>query len=75
MTPPPVLSDIHSLMTASALEKQSEDDDPMETTIVTRVHSDVRDGVKEICERHGTNMSAFFRTVCNQLVRDYGAKV
>lgn len=69
------LADVHSLMTASALEKQNEGDDPMEKTIVTRVHGDVRDGLKEICDRHGTSISAFFRTVAKQVVSDYGAKV
>lgn len=39
-----------------------------------RVEQSVKDKVEEICSRHGTTSSAFYRMCAHLLVQDYGGE-
>lgn len=62
------LPSVHHALTEATQEKRGEAPLP---TYTFRISKEERDAAEEICERHGTNLAAFFRSCARNLVRDY----
>lgn len=62
------LLNLHQVLTNAS--QSTEKDQPL-VTVSFRIDESVKKAADELCQRHGTTLSAFFREAAHQLLREY----